>query len=515
MVDNIDDYQKLGEITEGWDITSWQSPGPVSSAFLASTALIRVLIGPKGSGKTSTCEIAEVLNAMAMPRCFDGVRRYRTLTVRDTYRELYQTAIQSWQDWFPPNVGNWSGGQDRPAEHELKFIDDYGPVEFVMEFAALPDTGIEKWFDGKQMTGMFMNGAPSMKREILQYGLSRVGRFPPAKSLPVDYRDLINDEIKHVSMDANKTDVDHWFYDLCVTNVPLDAEIFDMPGGYDDDAENLAHLNGGRRYYDAMARNNPKWLVDIEVHNKWGPSRDGVPIYSRYNDRDHLLPNDIDVIPELDLLIGLDAGTLSGGRPSAVFGQVTPLGQAVSIDELYLGRCGPTRFFEALLGKLKVSHLRNFRNLRVWADPSAFVGADREGGEQTWVDIGEQALGVAIQAPESNELENFRLETKRVLLRTSIDEPGIQGTRYRYLVCPRCKYIRKGNNSGYRYKLDPKGQEQAKPEKNESSHPQDGEQYFHTGYFGRDLVRQSVSSRAQQGWGGTQNFGSNFDVFNI
>lgn len=510
MADNVDQFRPLGELTGQYNIQEWKPPGPLSLAYTKSTKLIRAMGGPFGCAKTTTAEINEVFCAMRSPICLDGVRRYHCLTLRDTYRQLYKTAIRTWHEWFPPSAGEWTGGQDRPAKHQLLFMDDFGPVEFIMEFAAIPDGDVRDFLDGYEISSVFMNAATSLQRDVLNYSIGRIGRYPAQRLLPAGY--AID---KHIAMDFNKADVDHWLYDMLVMNRdPATTDFFDFPGGLDKGAENLQNLTPG--YYQDMIRLNPEWWVNIYVHNRWGPSRHGRPVYDTFRQNRHVANGDFDALPDLDLCIGLDAGTLTGGRPSAVFFQVTPFGRVRVIDELYVGRCGPSRFFEAVLAKLDQPHLRPAADrLRAWCDPSAFGGADSESGELTWVQIGEETLGVTIEAPESNELEGFRLETVRILLREAEgDEQGI-------IFSPRCGLLIKGMNSGYCYEIriiGGKESEDPKPKKNDASHPQDALQHGLTGFFGRSFVTNATRRRIDpEAYGrramSAPGFSAEFDLF--
>lgn len=510
MADDIDQYTPLQALRGEFNISEWKPPGPKSLAYTQSTALIRAMAGPVGCAKTTTAEINEVFCAIKSPQCLDGVRRYSCLTIRDTYRQLYKTAIATWNAWFPQTVGKWSGGQDRPAEHRLLFIDDYGPVEFTMMFAAIPDQDIRDWLDGFEVSSIFMNAATSLPAELLRYGASRIGRYPAQRLLPKGYK--ID---KHIAMDLNKSDVDSWLYEMLVLNLNRDTtDFFDFPGGLDPDAENIKNLNP--TYYQDMLRLNPKWWVDIYVNNRWGPSRDGRPVFDTFRQNRHVANGDFDALEDLPLMIGLDAGTLTGGRPSAVFFQVTPFGRARVVDELYLGRCGPTRFFNALIERLSQPHLAPAaHDIRAWCDPSAFGGADEESGELTWVQVGEEALGITIEMPESNELENFRLETIRILL-------GIaEGDELGLVLSPRCKILIKGFNSGYFYEIKQLAagvKEDPKPKKNDCSHPMDALGHGLTGHFGKAFVEGAVRhrldpSRTQHGAWSAPGFSANFDLF--
>jgi hypothetical protein len=510
MADDIETYRPLDELAGRYRISEWKPPGPGAMRYLNSTALIRALGGPYGSAKTTTCEIGEVFCAQRSPMCLDGVRRYKVLTIRDSYRQLYKTAIQTWHEWFPPSAGQWTGGQDRPAEHRLRFLDEYGPTEFIHQFAAIPDGEIRDWLDGFEVSSIFINAATSVPREVVNYGIGRIGRYPAQRLLPKGF--AID---KHIAMDLNKADVDHWLYDMLVMNRDADVvDFIDLPGGMDPGAENVGNLTPG--YYQAMIKANPEWWVNIYVHNRWGPSRHGRPVYDTFRQDRHVARHDFDADPSLDLCIGLDAGTETGGRPAAVIFQVTPFGRVRILDELYLGRCGPSKFFEALLGLLDQKHLRAAAHrLRIWCDPSAFGGGDKESGEATWVEMGEEALGVQIDPPESNELEGFRLETVRILLREAEgDEQGI-------VFSPRCGLLIKGMNSGYCYEIREiagKRTEDPKPKKNDASHPQDALGHGLTGFFGRAFVTNATRRRIdpeRQGARGlsTPGFTADFDLF--
>lgn len=487
MVDNVDQYRPLDELVSNLDLRAWSPPGPVSAAFLQSTALMRGILGPLGSGKTTTALVGQVEAAMKAPRCVDGVRRWRVLAIRDNYRQLYKTLIPSWHDLFKPGDGDWSGGQDRPAEHKLKFLDDYGPVEFEIQFAAIPEGSIRDWLDGYQPSSIFINAASSIPEDVFAYGLGRIGRYPRQALLPKGYA-----TDKHIAFDSNKADVETYLYRLCVSEKTDDVDVYDMPGGLDHGAENVGNLHP--TYYQDMARANAHrpWWVNINVHNRWGPSRSGVAVYPEFDNQLHVSPIDFDVDPALELCIGLDAGTVNGGRPSAVFFQV-PAGPRVRvIAELYLGRAGPTRFFDALLDMLDQPFLRTAKRFRVWSDPSAFAGADKEGGELTWVEQGEKALGLTIEQPVSNELHGFRIPTVAYCL-THLIGPGDPMFR----IAPRCKLLIAGFNSGYRYKISDKKsgtKEDAQPEKNDYSHPHDGLQHGVTGYFGKSLLMHGMRS---------------------
>ena len=65
-----------------------QFPGPIAERFFWSNAAIAGIQGPVGSGKTTTLLQSRFRRACQMPRSsVDGMRRYKLVAVRETYRD--------------------------------------------------------------------------------------------------------------------------------------------------------------------------------------------------------------------------------------------------------------------------------------------------------------------------------------------------------------------------------------------------------------------------------------------
>jgi ABC-type lipoprotein export system ATPase subunit len=77
---------------------------PTVSDFMMSEAKMRVLMGPVGSGK-STASVMEILRrASEQEPGSDGIRRSRCCVVRQTVRQLQDTTIKTFCDWFKPGI---------------------------------------------------------------------------------------------------------------------------------------------------------------------------------------------------------------------------------------------------------------------------------------------------------------------------------------------------------------------------------------------------------------------------
>lgn len=466
-------------------LQQFKFPGPISEQFFHDRSFVSFIQGPYGSAKTTTCFFKAISRGFAMPRCKDGVRRYRCLVLRDTYRRMERTAIRSWHKWFPPSAGKWEGGQDRPSKHRLELEDLDGiPLDFEIEFAAVGDLDVEDFMGGYEITDLFLNEVNLQKQEVLTYGAGRCGRFPSMKDLPEGARFDYG-----VFGDCNAPEFDSWL--LTMQFGELDPELahlgktsfFLQPGGRAAGAENIQNLPAD--YYARLAAANAHqpWWVARMIDNKPGYSRHGKPVYEEYNDELHATREPLRIDPSLPLMFGFDAGL----HPAGVVGQWRPSGQFRIVKEFCPGHCGPTRFGEMVRDWL-AQHARGLRIGRAWVDPTAFDGVDRESGELSWVESVSRITGIHIDEAPSNE-PAIRQDAVRQALVYLIDgkEPGL-------VVSSDCKELRKGFASHYRYnkvRSETGDGYVEKPAKNAWSHPHDALQYLMLGARGRVAVVRS------------------------
>ena len=79
-------------------------------------AFIRGVMGPVGSGKSTACCWEMFRRLQAQEPGPDGIRRSRWAVVRNTYRELTDTTLNTWRDWFE-SVGHWN---NQDIMHRIK-----------------------------------------------------------------------------------------------------------------------------------------------------------------------------------------------------------------------------------------------------------------------------------------------------------------------------------------------------------------------------------------------------------
>lgn len=446
----------------------YEAPGPISERFLASRASVKGLMGPIGSGKTGANLIGHLYLALEQqPSTRDGIRKYELAVVRDTYRQLWQSTIPSWFEWVPRALGKFTGSQDQPARHELRFRlpHDGTRVQFGVDFLAIGEHKVEDVLRGYQKTAFYLNEVDRLAIDVFHYARGRAGRWPRM--------DEGGPSWFGVTFDLNAPDTDAEIYELLFGEGREPSfDVFIQPGGRDPGAENLKNLPPS--YYANQILGAPDWYVRRMIDNKFGASRDGRPVYPEYNDTRHTAAQMLEANPAEKLIVGADAG----GHPAAVVLQRQPDGQWCALAELCGEQgTGPHRFgddLSRLLTERFPKHKRRDQDFEGWADPSSVYGADKKAGDDNWLEIVTKKTGIRFRPTATNKLSP-RIEAARVPLVRTID-----GTRPGLIVSPRCPALRKAFNSGYRYRrLHIPGETRwgEDPEKNASSHPMEALQY--------------------------------------
>ncbi len=466
----------------------WKSPGLVSSAFMASMKRVQFLNGPIGGGKTTTNFIKHMRYAARQKQSSrDGIRKYKLCVVRDTYRQIWKTTLPTWFKRVPRSEGDFVGAENAPATHRVTFeLADRSIVEMQTDFVGIGENAVEDVLRGYEPTAFMLNEADLLAREVYNFARGRWGRYPDMSEGGPSWWGITGD--------ANAPELESWLYTdiFDATKRPDDVDLFVQPSGFSPDAENLENLPPD--YYTDQAKGQPEWYIARMIENRPGYSRAGKPIYPEFNDRLHV-SSEVHVIAGLPLLIGLDAG----GSPAAAFAQRLPNGGWWILDELVAEQgTGPLRFGAMLAKRLGGSDDKGSvsfaacRTVRGFADPSAAYGADKQAGEHDWIEIVAKAAGVRISAAPTNRLIP-RLEAVRRPLMQLIDgKPAV-------LIHPRCTQLRKGFNSGYRYRKILQGNMERygeEPEKNEFSHPQDALQYVMSA-GGEDLEIRERKTRTE------------------
>ena len=405
---------------------------PTVWAFMQSEAFIRLILGPVGSGKSSGCCGEIMRRSMEQAPGSDGVRKTRWAIVRNTYRELKDTTLKTWLEWFPERFMGTFHYAD--FSHTIK----QPGIQMEVLFRALDRPEDVKKLLSLELTGAYVNEARELPISIINALKDRVGRYPPMKDGGPTWQGVI--------LDSNMPDNDHWIYQLA-EETEFDSSsvaVFKQPGGLievegkffpNPKAENLPNLSGGVDYYVRRSIGAPIDHIRVYYCSRYGFTRDGKPVYPEYVDTTHATQEPIQAMAGIPLFVGLDFGL----TPAAAIGQRRPNGQWAWIDELVATDMGVVRFAELLKVKLQ-SEYRGYA-VELWGDPS---GTQRQADEKTPFMI-LAANGLPAEPTDTND-PMIREEAMRAYLRRMVD--GLPGM----IVSPKCKQLRKGMAGGFCYK---------------------------------------------------------------
>jgi hypothetical protein len=425
--------------------------------FHSGTTFTRALMGPIGSGKSVACVIDMFIKSFDQKPNDEGIRKTRWVIVRNTYRELVDTTIQTFFDWFPESLGTY-------LKKDMKFTADIplpdGTVchmEFLFRALDKPDD-IKKLLS-LEVTGGWINEAREIPKAIMDMLIGRLGRYPNMRDGGPTWHGLI--------MDTNPPDSDHWWYKLFEVDCPVEYTLYKQPGGLEDDAENIENLPKG--YYTNMQAGKDKEWVNVYVNGKYGFVQDGKPVYPEYKDDVHATSEVLSISNTGTIVIGIDFGL----TPAAVFGQRTAAGRWLIFDELVTEDMGAKTF-----GRLLKSHITQYypnHKFEIYADPAGDQRAQTD--EVTPFQI-LAAEGIIAWPTYTND-PILRREAVAVTL-TRMDFAGNTG----FVIGPRGLMIRKAMSGGYKYKrMAVSGQERFmdKPDKGRYSHVADALQYLMIG----------------------------------
>jgi hypothetical protein len=448
---------------------------PALWIFHQDDSFVRGVMGPVGSGKSTACCWELFRRLQEQEPGPDGIRRSRWAVVRNTYRELSDTTVKTWLDWFD-DVGDFV---NQDMVHRIKFAD----VEAELLFRALDRPADVKKLLSLELTGAWVNEAREVPRAVIDMLQGRVGRYPSKREGGPTWLGVI--------MDTNPPDSDHWWYRLFEEVAPDGWRLFRQPSGRGADAENLENLPDG--YYDRLqAGKDDEWIA-VYVDGEYGFISEGRPVYPEFRDHLHVAKESIEVLDGTPVVIGIDFGL----TPAAVFGQRDVRGRWRWIHELVTEDMGAVRFGELLQNEMASRFPAC--EFQVWGDPA---GDQRAQTDETTPFQILRARGIKARPAPSNDFTLRRESVATPLSRLVDGEPGL-------LISPSCTTLRKAMGGGYCYKrVQVTGDERFhdKPDKNQYSHVADAAQYLMLGAGeGRAILKHHTPGptkpiQVDQGW---------------
>ena len=180
----------------------YKPPGQVAKSFMKDGSFVRGIRGPVGSGKSVACCMEIMRRSINQQPNQQGVRKSRWAVIRNTNPQLKTTTIKTWRDWFGDDLGRfvWSP----PYTHNVCFaLGDKTTVELEVIFLALDKTEDVKKLLSLELSGVWINEAREINKNIVDACTMRVGRYPAMREGGPSWYGVI--------MDTNAPSEDHWW----------------------------------------------------------------------------------------------------------------------------------------------------------------------------------------------------------------------------------------------------------------------------------------------------------------
>ena len=417
------------------------------------------------SGKTTADFMKLVRMATLQAPMSDGIRRTKTVVVRNTAPQLVDTTIPSFMLWFKPGqAGDWSVTNKRFL---LKFSD----VEAEVLFRPLDTAEDVARVLSLDVSFAILDEFIQLPKAIVEGVSGRLGRYPAKKDGGCTNKGMWGA--------SNTGTEDNWWHDFLHQPLPENVKYFKQPGGLTPEAENLENLPpyeaGNAQYYLDLVKGKSDEWINQYVNAEWGYSVAGKAVIASFNKHlNHISKSRLRYNPALPLIAGLDPG-LAGS--ALVFGQQDLNSRLLILGELVQENMGSERIIEE---RLKPYLRRWFPDARLIIAPDP-AGANRQAGDEAEIIRAfRRKFEISI---ESNNRLPLRVDALNSFC-TRVTDVG-PALLVDEEMCPNVIRALKG---GWRFAMDPK-KDQLKgpdPEKNQWSHVGDA-----TGYLARFFHRQT------------------------
>lgn len=395
---------------------------------MLSNAPMRVLMGPVGSGKSVTCSFEIVRRAAMQEPDKSGLRRSRWAVVRQTVRQLVDTTIKTFLDWFPEGVCG------RFMRTTKTYYLEMGDVRAEIMFRALDDAADVANLNSLELTGAWFNECRDIAPEIVDAMSKRIGRFPSAKDGGPTWVGMWGD--------TNPPTMDTWWYYQMEGLDPKDGvspndngwNVFKQPSGRSIHAENVENLPEG--YYETRGRSDE--YIRVYIDGEYGLSLAGTPVYKYFRPEYHMAKMPLKPIINgiRPLVVGMDLGL----TPAAIIGQQDPRGRMLIFAEAVSFDMGIQRFTRTVLKPLLAERFPGMP-VQIVTDPAGIQRAQTD--ERSAVDI-VKAEGFKVIPARTNSISARLNAVDDFLMRQVDGDPA-------FLVDPRCTRLKAAMMGGYRY----------------------------------------------------------------
>ena len=312
----------------------YRAAGPVIEQFHYDNSFVRGIRGPVGSSKTVSC-CFEIFNKACTQVAYRNKRYSRWALIRNTYSELRDTTLKTWNDWFDSHSKIKETAPMR-GKFQWQNPNDGTFIDLELWFIALDKPKDVSKMKSLELTGAFLNEAVEMGKSALDKATERVRRYPGRRKGGITWSGVI--------LDTNSCDDDHWWYTLFEENLPEGYAVFNQPAALlrfpDSEAlrtyfkENPKYpwkkkhtQDHKKRYYIVNhecenVENQPfkedYWLdlvhgkdsryIEVFLMNQFGTITDARPVYPEYIDDWHCAKKELKPVENIGVTLGFDFG---------------------------------------------------------------------------------------------------------------------------------------------------------------------------------------------------------------
>jgi hypothetical protein len=435
--------------------------GPVAQMFHADrTSRVKLLIGPFGTGKTTSAayDMIDCASQFVVPT--RGKRRSRFAVVRNTYPELRDTTIKTFLDWFPPlYFGKYNSSNKT-------YLLNYEDREIELIFKALDSPQDVRDLLSLELTGAHVDEAREIHQTVVKGLLGRIGRFPSMKDT-----DGVNPFIfpPQVLLTTNYPSSEHWLHRDFVSK-PIEGYRI-----YEQTQEENKH-NLRPNYYEDLEKDyaDRTDLLKTLVRGEWGVTVKGKQVYPEFNRSYHVSKHSL--VPEypVEVIRGWDN---TGLCPAINLSYLSATGQWCIFKEFCFDDTGIMDATEAML----IWCAQNLPPGCKFVDYGDPAGKNRDATKQSPVDyIRAKGEEYQIDIFMIDGIQTFKTRREAVANRLSKNING----KPALIIDPSCVRIIDGFDGGYAYpEIGNSGTFKTEPAKNEYSHIADSVQYPATRLF--------------------------------
>lgn len=440
----------MASVTLSFDLEQY----PTLKQFAQSEAVIRIVTGPAGSGKTSYCVMELLRLAMLQAPGVDGIRRSMAVVVRNTYDLLIKSTVPTIKRQLGPL---YQGKDSIPPVGKVQFpLADGTSVDLLINFLSVETEEDEKKFLGFEPTFVFIDEVSEVSESLIHAAVRRLGRYPSSSYGRCTRSCLI--------AATNGPVEGHWLHRWWLgekdeefvriarqMGVSAYAEIFRQPPALlrpttpdgewlpNPMAENVHNLANGYGYYYAMLSGSDESIRSY-VEGDFARLHKGKIVYPEFNRGLHVVPDNV-LRPGQPsyYMLGFDFGR----TPVCLLAHMADDGALCVLDEFMGEDTSIAELWSDTIGPALRRRYKGWVCEDAGGDPAGLV-EDQSTPTSPYKVL--QGKGVPIRAPVRNNAYEPRHNAVRYFM-TTMSSTG----RPRLQISERCRFLIEALSTTYIY----------------------------------------------------------------